>query len=160
LSLTFTLSLITFVTQYSSPLVVTLASYRPPHEEDQALGAVGILLHTIILMSGILMAITRWRLPRGSLALVLTVNVVAMSFMRSRFFLIPAIALAAVGADLLLWKLDPAPSRPRQFHLFAFLVPVVYFYLYFAAVGIVQGITWPIPLWTGSALMAGIFSTL
>ena len=37
---------------------------------------------------------------------------------------------------------------------------MIYFYLYFAAVAIVPGITWPIPLWTGSALMAGIFSAL
>src|SRR5690348_4618379 len=44
LSLVLTLSLITFVTQYSSPLVVTLASYKPSQETDQALGAVGILL--------------------------------------------------------------------------------------------------------------------
>ena len=57
-------------------------------------------------------------------------------------------------------KLRPAPSRQKQFHLFAFLVPVLYFYLYFAAVGMVQGITWAIPLWTGSALMAGIFSAV
>jgi len=80
--------------------------------------------------------------------------------MRSRFFLIPAVVLAAVGADVLLWWLRPGPSRPRQFHLFAFLVPVLYFYLYFAAVRIVQGLTWALPLWTGVALMAGIFSAL
>src|SRR5436190_691387 len=102
LSLALTLSLITFLTQYSNPLVVTLASSRPSHEYDEALGAVGILLHTIILMSGILIAITRWTLPPGSLTLVLTVNVVGLSFMRSRFFLIPAIVLAAAGAGLLL----------------------------------------------------------
>jgi hypothetical protein len=160
LSLALTLSLVTFITQYSNPLVVTLASRRPLRETHEALGAVGILLHAMILMGGILIAITRWRVPPGSLTLVLTVNVVGMSLMRSHFFLIPAIVLAAVGADLLLWKLRPAPSRPPQFHLFAFLVPVLYFYVYFAAVGIVQGITWPIPLWTGSALMAGIFSAL
>lgn len=160
LSLALTLSLITFVTQYSNPLVVTFASRRPLLQYHEALGAAGILLHAVVLMGGILTAVTRWTLPPGGLALVLTVNVAAMSIMRGRYFLIPAIVLAALGAEALLCRLRPSPSRRRQFHLFAFLVPVLYFFLYFAAVGIVQGITWPIPLWSGAALMAGVAAAL
>lgn len=160
LSLTLTLSLATFLTQYGSPLVSVAAAAKPLKTHHEALGAVAILLHAIILMGAILITILRWQLPLGSLTLVLTLNVAAMSIMRERFFLIPAIALAGVGADFLLWKLRPGLSRPRQFHLFAFLVPLIYFYLYFAAVGLVLGITWPAPLWTGAALMASIFSCL
>jgi hypothetical protein len=160
LSLALTLSLMTFVTQYASPLVVLSASIKPLRFHDQALGAISILLHAALLMGWILIAIRRWALPRGSLALVLIFNVVTMSFMRDCFFLIPAIALAGVGADVLMWKLDVAPSHRRQFHLFAFVVPVLYYLLYFAAVGIAQGISWPLPLWTGSVFMAGIVSVL
>jgi hypothetical protein len=160
ISLALTLSLASFLTQYGSPLVGMPAADRRVQPHLEALGAVGILLHAIILMGGILIATLRRQLPRGSLTLVMTLNVAAMSVMRERYFLIPAIALAGVAADFLLWKLRPGPSRPTQFHLFAFLVPPIYYYLYFAAVGIAKGITWPVPLWAGTALMAGIFSCL
>jgi len=160
LSLWLSLSLMTFVVQYVDPLVVNSAFVRPQHYHDQAIGAMGIQLHAAILMAWILIALRRWRLPSGSLTLIITLNVVALSFMRDRFFLVPAIALAGICADLLMRWLDPSSTRRPHFHFFAFCVPVVHFALYFAAVRIAHGIAWPIPLWTGSAFMAGVVSAL
>jgi hypothetical protein len=160
MSLTLGLSLMTFVFQYASPLVVVSASVKPLKFHDLALGAISILLQTLVLMGWILTAIKRWTLPRGSTALVIILNGVAMTLMRDRYFLIPAIALAGIGAELLSWKQVPSPTHRQQFYLFAFAVPTFYYLCYFAVVWMREGITWPIPLWTGATVMSGMLSAL
>src|SRR5207249_3770626 len=85
-SLTLSLSLMTFVTQYANPLVVISAAVKPLRFHDQVIGAVSIMLQTAILMGWLLIAICRWTLPRGSFVLVMTLNAVGMSFMRDHFY--------------------------------------------------------------------------
>lgn len=161
LSLHMTLTLMSFVTQYAHPLVVTFASQPSAADnQDQALGAVSILFQTALLMGWILYALRRWKLPPGSLTFVLTLNGVSMCLMRDTFFLIPAAALAGACGDILLWRLSPSPARPIAFHVFGFAVPVIYFAFYFGAIFVARDITWPMPLWTGATLMSGIVSLL
>src|SRR5258708_31339947 len=86
-SLLLVLSLMSFITQYANPLVVLAATTVPSDYPDQALGAVSIMLQTAILMGWILIAVRRWKLPLGSLTLLLTLNAISISFMRDQFFL-------------------------------------------------------------------------
>jgi hypothetical protein len=159
-SVTLAMSLTTFVFQYADPLVVVSASLRPVKFHDQALGAVSILLRALIVMGWILTLARRWELKAGSLTLMLGANALAMCCMRGHFLFVPALLAAGLAADFLYSTLRPGPSSPIRFHFFAFAVPVLVYCAYFGALSLSREITWPIPLWSGTILMAGIVCAL
>ena len=63
---------------------------------------------------------------------------------------------AGLIADILLWRLNPSAERRGRLSLFAFIVPVVLYGLYFLALQLTQGIGWTIHLWLGAIFMAGL----
>jgi hypothetical protein len=179
LSLAFTWSLLTFMTQFAHPLVATWAgvSYRPSPAvfgqvtdrgmaiitfRLQAVGMASILLQTSLLMGVVLLAVRRWGrgLPLGGLTLLFAVNASAMSFMQDQYRLIPAATLAGVAADLLRHRLQPSPTRPGAWRLFAFAVPAIFYALYFLTLKLTEGIWWSVHLWTGAIVLAGIVGWL
>ncbi|MBF6589493.1 MAG: PD40 domain-containing protein, partial [Ktedonobacterales bacterium] len=127
---------------------------------DQALGIASILLQTAILMGILLFLIRRFVLPLGALTLVLTVNAVLLSFQHDRFALIPVAVGAGIIADVLFARLRPSAARPGALRVFAFVVPLVYYALYFLALQLSGGIGWTIHLWAGAAIMAGAVGLL
>jgi hypothetical protein len=159
LSLTFTLSLLTLITQYAHPFVRLWAAdpYRTVEPDlGQQLGVLGIVLQAGLLMGLVLLALRRWRLMPGSLALIFTLNAVLLSFMRDHYAFILVALLAGVAADLLLWLLRPSPERSGALRLFAFAVPTILYLLYFLTLRALYGVWWSIHLWLGAAVLAGI----
>ncbi len=72
-------------------------------------------------------------------------------------------ALAVVAgliADLLVWRLKPSLAIPVAFRVFAFVVPLVYYALYFLVLLVTKGVGWSMNLWMGSIVMAGIVGLL
>jgi hypothetical protein len=165
LSLTFLLSVLTFFTQVSHPLVRPRpAGYGPGAEPliflTQALGVSGILLQTALLMGLVFLAMRRWTLPRGSLTLVFALNAAGMSVFNDQYRLIAPLAIAGVCADALLYSLRPSVARPWTLRVFGFAVPVLLYALYFATLILTTGIWWSVHLWTGSVVLAGIAGLL
>ena len=166
LSLTFLLSIWTFMTQFGHPLVDTwaAAAIRPRTQHvpmlRQSLGIMSILLQAGLLMGLVLLAVLRWILPLGSLTLVLTLNATLMSFMHDQYRFIPAAAAAGLAADLLLHWLQPSRVRSGAWRLFAFAVPAINYAFYFVVLMVTQGIDWSVHLWTGSILLAGVVGLL
>lgn len=158
LSLTFTLSTITIITQIFHPFVIIPAVAKT--NSNQGLGVASILLQTGILMGIVLLALRRWLLPFGSLTLIFTLNTIFLSFMQDHYLLIPVAILAGLTGDLLVKWLKPSPGRPHELRLFAFTVPVVLYLLYFFCLEITMGISWSIHLWLGSTVVAGIIGVL
>ena len=158
LSLTFTWSLLTFMTQFAHPFVDLWPATRTSTPfYGQALGIDNILLQTALLMGFVLLAIRQWRLPAGSLTLVFTLNAALMSTQHDHFNMILVAALAGLAADILNRSLYPSLDRPLALHIFAFLVPVVFYLFYFVALQfLTRGITWSIHLWLGSVFIAGV----
>lgn len=160
ISLTAILSLLTFFTSFAHPFVQTgLVTDLSVGDGEKSRGAAAILLQAGILMGVILLALRRWRLPLGTLTLVMTLNIALMSVFghQDQYKLIPVALLSGVIADFLLWRLKPAVTRPDALRLFAFLVPVVFYLDYFVPIMINNdGISWSIHLWLGSIVMAGI----
>jgi hypothetical protein len=107
-------------------------------------------------MGAVLLALRRWRLPFGSFALVFGLSSLLISFMKDRFMLIPVAVAAGLAADLLLRLLRPSTRQPTAFHTFAFLVPFIYYWLYFLALGLTEGVGWTVHAWAGTAVMAGV----
>lgn len=168
LSLTFTFSVMTFMTQFAHPLVEVWATPRGLGHHAarpimaQALGVASILLQAALLAGFALLAVRRWgwRLPWGSLTLLFTLNAALLSVLEDEYRLIPAAFLAGLVADLLLRRLKPSPERPAVLRLFAFAVPAVYYLFYFLALMVTESIWWSVHLWTGSIVLTGIVGWL
>ena len=162
LSLTFTYSLLTFFTAYAFPLVIPwpiMASGTSP-----ARGITSILLQTGVLMGVVLLALRRWRLPSGTFTFLFAVNGTLMVAFAPRTapISIPVALLAGLAADLLYRRLQPSLEQPASVRLFVFLVPAVFYLLYFADLALVgpalfhSGITWTVPFWAGTPVIAGL----
>jgi len=155
LSLTALLSVFTFFTEFAHPYVNTW-TVTTFSTAGQELGVASILLQAGLLMGMIFLVIRRWRLPLGALTLVLTVNCCLMSVLADEYRLIPAILLAGIIADLLLWWLRPSTTQSAALRLFAFLVPLLLYLCYFITLMLTDNsITWSIHLWLGASVMAG-----
>lgn len=166
LSLTFLLSIWTFMTQFGHPLVDTwaAAAVRPRTQHvpmlRHSLGIMSILLQAGLLMGLVLLAVLRWKLPLGSLTLIFTLNATLMSFMHDQYRFIPAAAAAGLLADLLRRWLRPSRVRSGAVRLFAFAVPAIYYSFYFIVVMVTQGLDWSVHLWTGAIALAGAVGLL
>jgi hypothetical protein len=167
LSLTFLWSGWSFMTQFAHPLVDTWAAagYHPASSRGVAflrtsLGMASFLLQTGLMMGVVLCTMRRWTLPLGSLALVFGLNATFMSFMEDQYYLIPAAALAGLGADLLIRWLKPSMGRSGSLRLFALAVPMAYYSLYYVVLIMTQDIGWSVHIWTGSIVLSGIVGLL
>ena len=160
LSMTFLLSLFTFMAQFAylftDPWVIR--GHRPGNESGmrQMLGILAALLHSSLLMGVVLPVLRRWRLPAGTLTFMLTVNVALMGWMRDELMFVATAVFAGVLGDMLLLWLRPTPQRPNQFHLFAFLLPFILYALYVVTVKITADSWWSIHMLAGLPTLAGI----
>jgi Tol biopolymer transport system component len=127
---------------------------------SQEIGIASILLQTVILMGLVLLLVRRWLLPFGSLTLIFTLSSVLISFLGDEYTFILAALAAGLFADLLLWRLKPSVTRLLEFRLFAFVVPLVYYGMYFLVLVLTKGVDWTIHLWMGSIVIAGIIGLL
>ena len=111
---------------------------------------------------GALLTVRRWgwRLPRGSLTLVFTLNAGLMGCMRDQPGLIPVALLAGLAADGLLRQLRPSVSRVRALRRFAAGVPLLWSSVYFLALHLLHGIWWSVHVWAGVIVLAGLVGWL
>lgn|SRR5574341_1618217 len=121
-----------------------------------------VLVPTGLMMSFILLALRRWRLPPGSLTLLITANAVMMyllelGFNQGRYW--PVVLAAPVGgivADALMATLRPSAERLIALRVFTFTTPVALWLTYFLILQAIADIWWSIHLWLGVCFMAGI----
>ena len=163
LSLTFTFSLLTFFTEYASPLiipwpVIDAAGSGPTR------GITDILLSTALSMSFVLLALRRWRLPFGTFTFMFGLNgaLMVVFFPKSLLVSVPTAVLGGLAADLVYRFLRPSPDQPSNIRLFAFLVPAMFYTIYLIDLAIIgpiifqSGILWSAPFWAGTPVIAGI----
>lgn len=106
-------------------------------------------------MPAVLVAVGRWRIPIGGLALVFAIGVGASAVPHESLMFVPIVSVAGLTADFLVRSLGPAVDRPWALSLFAFLVPAILVGLYLATVQATVGLAWPVALWGGSIVLAG-----
>jgi len=178
LSLAYLFSLLAFFTQFADPIVhsradlqiVQIVIFFSPSGADlepdlsTKLGVASILLQTAISMSIVLLAVRRWKLPIGSFALIFAINGLLVSFLAGNAPFIETTifsGLLGLAADILNVLLQPSGQRVIALRVFAFVVPVINYAVYFAVLlAISGGIWWSVHLWTGSIVMAGIVGLL
>ncbi|MCC7451798.1 MAG: hypothetical protein IT324_30595 [Anaerolineae bacterium] len=159
ISLTLFLSALTFILQFAHPFVYTgyLTGTRRPGSADLVItaSAATILLQTGLLMGMIMLALRRWTLPFGSLLLILTLNAALLSTQDDTYFVIlPALMTGLLG-DALLRVLKPSINRANTMRVFGFVLPVIWWGLFFLTLATTQGMWWSIHVWTGVLFMAG-----
>jgi hypothetical protein len=179
LSLAFVLSLLTFFTEYANPFstpwpagrgaIAAIASPDGAPELSptpatemlgQVVGVASILLSAALLMGVVLLAVRRWALPFGALALLFTLNYGLSVAPHGQYRFIPVALLGGLVADLLLARLRPSAERRAALRVFAFAVPASLFGLYFLALALTGGIAWTVHLWAGAIALAGVVGLL
>ena len=128
----------------------------------QILGIDDVLLQTALLIGLLTLTVRRWgwRLPRGSLTLIFTLNASLMGLMRDKALLIPGAVIAGPAADGLLQQLKPSMSRVRALRLFAGGVPLIWYSVYFLALHLTDGIWWSVHVWAGVIVLSGLVGWL
>jgi hypothetical protein len=155
LSIVFTFSLITFMTQFGHPYVYILA--RNGYDDTkQALGVTAIMLQSALLMGFVLMMLRRWRLPFGALTFMLGLNAALMNVIEDRYWVIGVGLAAGLLSDILLVFLRPAPARMWALRLCALAIPALLYLIYFLTLMRIDRIVWTVHLWTGTVVMAGL----
>jgi len=160
LSLTFTLSVITFLTQFGHPFVTVWASSARHDEIGQMIGVMSVMLQAGLLIGAALVVLRRWMLPPGSLTLLFGLNTLLMATQHDQYGLLPVALLAGVIGDLLIAVLKPSIERPFALRLFAFVVPAALYLLYFLSIKMAGLLLWSTNLWSGAVVLAGIAGLL
>ena len=101
-----------------------------------------------------------WAWFPGSLTLLFTISSALIALLNDQYSFVLSALAAGLLADLLVWWLKPAKTRPAAFRMFALVVPIVYYSLYFLVLFLTKGIGWSIHLWMGSIVLAGITGLL
>jgi hypothetical protein len=110
-----------------------------------------LYLTTLTLLVPALVLLRRWRLPPGSVTLVVGLVTLLVNAVTGMFFpwIVLAGVLGAAAGDALVRALAPAPDRPERFRLFAALFPAAFWGLYLLAVHLHWGLAWTPTLWVG-----------
>jgi len=114
-----------------------------------------VLLQSLILVSAVLFLVRRFRLPPGALTFLFTFTTFLAASIHTNWGLIPLGLLAGAAADALVPILRPG-ERTYRTQLFAFLLPVIQYSLFFGALKLSGDLAWTHQLWTGTIFLAGI----
>ena len=157
-SLAYLIAIFTLMTHPIHPAFEIYA--MPAHQSitpttDISAGVQGIVIETILFMGLILLTLRRWTLPLGSMTFFLMAGLTGLSFMSDHFLSLPVALVAGILCDVALVVLKPSRARPAAFRQFAFIVPVITFSLYFAALNATTGVWWTVHVWVGAIVLAG-----
>jgi hypothetical protein len=166
LSLTALLSVFTFFSLFAGPYSGLLGSGARPSSATLVRTLLGMYLFSALVVGCALVALRRGSLPVGSLTVLLGLNAALMILMQGHappqiqiLFSLVAIAAGAIG-DVLLWRLRPSDTRRLRLHVFAFLLPVVYFTIYLSAVILTLGSAWTVHALSGMVVLSGVIGLL
>jgi hypothetical protein len=105
-------------------------------------------------------ALRRWTLPAGALALIWGVNTLAMAILdwhlAYAWILLAAMLAAVVAADWLLQRSQSLLPNTRGLRIFAFVAPALLFGAYFMALLLTEGSRWTIHLLGGAVVLPGV----
>jgi hypothetical protein len=168
LSLTAIFMLLTFFTMYSGPYSNFLGATGNGTSGDRLFrGLLGMFLFSGLISGLLLMVLRRTVLPAGAITLVLGLDGIAMILMTSRntpvdaqlSFIAVAIAAGLIG-DHLHRRLRPSAARPLALRALVAVLPMTYFAIYLAVVGVRYGYGWSMPFLTGSVFLCGAIGLL
>jgi len=160
-----TLAVLTLLlfTLYANPFNNPIPSYAgsgADNEAVRALGITSILIYTAIMVGSSLTLVRRFKLPPGAFTFLFGVTSVAITFPASAFEFVPAMVVTGIFGDVLYRLARPSFERVRAFRVFAVLVPLMMFSLYYVTILLTASIEWTVHVWAGSVVLAGVVGLL
>jgi hypothetical protein len=152
-------SLITFFTAYVHPFVEA-SGVSHTFGSDSLLVVAGIVFQSALLMGVILLLARRWTLPFGALTLLVGLNALLLTNLSDTYVLLPGVFVGGLIADGLLAALKPSAEHEWRWYVFAFVVPVIFFGLYFLTARLTVGLRWSVHAWLGTLTVAGTMGVL
>ena len=122
-------------------------------------GTLGMLWNVAILVPFLIVPVARWRLPVGSITLVVALFSVIMAAVVDTWIYLPAFLGGAILGDVVwAWvRRDGRTDQPLAYAAIGAVVPVGQGIGYFAAVALLPlGILWPVHLWAGVLVMSAV----
>jgi hypothetical protein len=121
-------------------------------------GVASVLVTNLILLGPLLLLARRWRLPFGTVTLIVAAGALGISALREFTLgaLVPAMLAGGLATDLLVAWLRPRPDRPGRFRAVAALAPLLLWAAWLAAYALAYGVAWPPELWAGVLGMASL----
>jgi len=167
------LSVLTFFTEYVNTLFSPERVVENPFASGPeafihywtALGVAGVLIPAALVTGVILFVVRRWTLPTGALTLIVSGNGLLMALFHYHEMaaypqaLIPIVASGLIAELAYAW-LRPSAGRERELQLFAFVVPLALYAVFFAVFILTTGVWWSIHMWAGVPLIAGVVGLL
>lgn len=154
----------TFLTQYARYTDFNATGPLPPDSFyilcTQSISFLGILLFSALFTGLVATVIRRVRLPFGALTFILTVQFLALGYIRFGCWLAIAAAVAGLIGDILVLQLKPQRSNSGLLWI-SFAVPAVLYAGVFLILDTEPGgLWWSLHLWTGVPFFAGIAGLL
>jgi hypothetical protein len=127
-----------------------------------SLGVAGFLLSTVILITPLLIAMLRFRLPFGSATMIFTTVAFGLIAMREFDPAAPLLGAFIGGllSDVGLARLRPGPERPAALCAAGALLPALLWTSHFAVLAVFYGIGWPAEMWTGAIVLSSLMGLL
>jgi hypothetical protein len=120
-------------------------------------GTLGMLWNVAILVPFLIVPLARWRLPVGSITLVVALYSVIMAAVVDTWIYLPAFLGGAILGDVVwAWvRRSGRTDQPLAYAAIGVVVPLGQGIGYFAAVALLPlGIIWPVHLWAGVLVMS------
>lgn len=171
LSATMLLAAVTFFTQFDHPYVDEYATRLVPlprpdslldqfDYKEEILGALGLMMQTVVVVGVIFWTLRQNRLPAGSITFMLTVTAFLVATQQSRYSMVAVAAIVGVVADVALVLTRPRADRVLNLHVFAVGLGLLLSGVYMAAVSLESGTWWPADMIFGTVLACGILGGL
>jgi len=124
------------------------------------LGMSTIIINAAITMSLLLIALRRFHLLPGTVTFIFTFNVLGICAFTGNWQFFPGAIISGLFADAFIWKLNPSLKDLAAYHLFAGLVPFVFYGLYVIEVARSTGIAWSMPFVGGVFVIPSLVGLL
>jgi hypothetical protein len=173
LSATFILSVWMFFTEYVNTLYLPERVVESPLANAPevfvhywtALGVAGVLIPSALVIGMVLFLVRQWRLPFGALTLVVSGSGLLMAlFHYQEMVTYPQVLIAIASGGLIAesayaW-LKPSVERAREMRIFAFVVPLALYAVFFAVLIATSGVWWSVHMRAGAPVLAGVVGLL
>ncbi len=158
------LSIFTFFTAYANLFTFgSYLTYEPFGFEFvyDVTGIAFVLFPAALIVGSLLFLLRRWKLPFGSVTLLVFGNALLMTCLylpeNERYIIMFAVTpvAALIGDGLLAW-LRPSAQRRGALRVFAFLLPILVFGGALAGLVATTGLFWDVHMWAGVTFLSGI----
>ena len=158
ISVAMMLASLSVITQWAHPFVRLQATIvtTPDPDVGHSIGILSIILQTVFMMSIILLTAKKRLMPVGGYTIVLLLNSVYLTAMQHTYPLNWVALITGLLTDLYYWR--SGEFTDTKFRVFAALVPVLYFGLYFIFISIYYTLVWNAHIISGAIFFPVLIS--